>query len=467
VRAEPANEARHRRLDALLWKLAKLHMGWGERAEGERYYQKALAVNRAWARAIPGSLAALDNLLQSLEMLADLRERRKDADAAQTFRLEALQVASQILKQLPVSDPRSDKGLSLRRRALRLVQQAGKLPELIQRTEAALKESPKSLPLLRALAEYLDLAGDDEGVGQTYLRILPLQPDAPQRRQPLAAHVRFAEGLAKKQPEKARKAHQTLLKQGDKYLREVPTDDAERSELYTLLSNCGKACAELKERATAIGYYRHAVAIGEARVGADPDNDNARQNYGAALAKWLRKAIDVLQKLKGEGNLTARADQRLLEEHQRDLRACEQAPQALKDLAFARKQAPRQAAADLLSLRASVLARKGNSAAALEAAEALRGLAPKEAENLYDTARCYASVLRAVARGRPRAELSPEGQTLRDLCARRSVEALTAAVQAGFRDGSRLLSDRALDVIRPEPGYREVVQRLDSQAAPK
>jgi hypothetical protein len=62
--------------------------------------------------------------------------------------------------------------------------------------------------------------------------------------------------------------------------------------------------------------------------------------------------------------------------------------------------------------------------------------------------------------------LSPAERTAREACAKRSVSALGKAVDIGFHDGVRFFQFNDLDVVRREPGFREIVTRFKNGSHP-
>ena len=91
----------------------------------------------------------------------------------------AVQVAHQILRRGP-SQPSAfryyDDGEQARAQAIQVLARSGKLKDLIERAEAQLKASPKSLQLHQALADYYKAAGDRVQTKAIYERIAGLKP---------------------------------------------------------------------------------------------------------------------------------------------------------------------------------------------------------------------------------------------------------------------------------------------------
>ena len=60
---------------------------------------------------------------------------------------------------------------------VQVLARSGKLKELIERAEAQLKNSPKSLQVHQTLADYYRAAGEREKVKQVYQKMAELKPD--------------------------------------------------------------------------------------------------------------------------------------------------------------------------------------------------------------------------------------------------------------------------------------------------
>src|SRR5262249_34750843 len=140
----------------------------------------------------------------------------------------------------------------------------------------------------------------------------------------------------------------------------------------------------------------------------------------AEAQERLRKAIGILEKLAAAKKLTGEGDKEELKSDRLALAVYERAGPAIRDLAFAQAQSPHETAVALLLFRAEYLARSGDAPQAMATAESLRALAPRDAENLFDTARCYAAVAGGISRGRTRDHLPAAEQAVRDSSARKA-----------------------------------------------
>lgn len=103
----------------------------------------------------------------------------------------ALQIAYQLLRRGPSQNfsPRGGGDNNGRDAAIQVLARSGKLEELIKRTEAQLKNSPKSLQLNLTLADYFRAAGDRTKTREIYENLANLRPDDAKLRYQIAQHL--------------------------------------------------------------------------------------------------------------------------------------------------------------------------------------------------------------------------------------------------------------------------------------
>jgi tetratricopeptide (TPR) repeat protein len=189
------------------------------------------------------------------------------------------------------------------------------------------------------------------------------------------------------------------------------------------------------------------------------DNEMQARDYEEA-AKWIPQGIAVLQELEAQGRLKDQpVYQRWLAEGQHKLTVCRAAGRAIDDLGFVLAQPP-PVAADLLVIRATALAHRGQHVAAAETAEKLRALDPKNTIYHYDAARCYGLCVPGVGQGKSPEQLASAEVATRKRYAARAIEFLTEAVRLGFQDMGKIETDADLVAIRQEEGYRKLMARL-------
>lgn len=106
----------------------------------------------------------------------------------------AVQVAYQILRKGPTQSGPSyrgggDDGEQYRQQAIQVLARSGKLKEMIERSEAQLKNSPKSIQLLQTLAEFYRAANDKDKTKATFLKMAELKPEDAQLRLRVAQYL--------------------------------------------------------------------------------------------------------------------------------------------------------------------------------------------------------------------------------------------------------------------------------------
>jgi WD40 repeat protein/serine/threonine protein kinase/tetratricopeptide (TPR) repeat protein len=182
-----------------------------------------------------------------------------------------------------------------------------------------------------------------------------------------------------------------------------------------------------------------------------------------AAAGWYRRAVGVLEKRESGGSLKSRSGRDTLRDLRHRLAVCEGGRRVIDDPSAVPKDSPELAAA-LLTLRAETLARKGRLDEAVATAELLRGRAADNPDNLYRVSRCYARILRAIARGRAKDQLSGNERARWNRCVGEAFAALAGATDRNPKALVDLLGDHEFDLIRREPGYRELVRRIGTSA---
>ncbi len=107
----------------------------------------------------------------------------------------AVQIARQILRKGPTTTPNNpyrggyDEGDNARNQAIGVLARSGKLKELIERAEAQLKTSPKSIQIHQALVGYYQAAGDKEKLKTTLRAMAELKPDDGKLRYQVASQL--------------------------------------------------------------------------------------------------------------------------------------------------------------------------------------------------------------------------------------------------------------------------------------
>jgi tetratricopeptide (TPR) repeat protein len=94
---------------------------------------------------------------------------------------QAVQIAKQILRKAPAAAPSryrgSDENDGTRNQAIGILARSGQLKELVERAEAQLKSSPKSIQIHQTLLGYYQASGDKDKQKATLLKLVELKPD--------------------------------------------------------------------------------------------------------------------------------------------------------------------------------------------------------------------------------------------------------------------------------------------------
>jgi serine/threonine protein kinase/Tfp pilus assembly protein PilF len=408
VEAEPGSPLLRRDLAISLDWLGSTSLQLGEADAAEQYHTMAVEVCERLVAEEPWSVRNRRQLALAYQKVADLRLRQKDHAEAKGLLVKALEQKQELWS----ADPSSAR---TRRELATAYQKAGELHE-------AVKELPAALDCYRKALEHFEgLLAADAGA-------------AARRRDVSIAQERLgALHRAMRRPDEAR------------------------------------------------GYYEKALAHREA-LAADRDNIQAqtdlvatygslgltemtRRDYAAAVA-WLTKGQTLLLQLEAAGKLAHQPQyQSWKRSFEQRLAACRAVLRAVDDLSYALAQpAPRNG--QLLCARAAVLARRGDHENAAMTVEKFRALAPQEPNVLFSVALGYAQCAAGVGRQRKEGPLTPEETAARGRYVAAAVEALSAAVDRGFRDRAAIETEPDFDVIRAEPGYQTVVERLREAPRP-
>jgi tetratricopeptide (TPR) repeat protein len=253
-------------------------------------------------------------------------------------------------------------------------------------------------------------------------------------------------------------------------------DFSTRYDLAMACRKLGGTCLRLSDVAAARRWFGEALDRLQKLAADHPDHVGARAEGAVACgncawvemyvkdfaraAPYLGRGVAILEDLTARGKIKNQPRYKEWLTLQRaQLTTCRKAERALQDLEFAAAQ-PHQEAAQLLLLRATVLANRGSHAEAARTAERLRGLAPKDKDVLYDVACCYGLCAAGVAAGKKPDQLTTEESAARRRYTARAVETLTEAVRRGYRDVQHCQTDPDLAAVRGDKRYQELVKSL-------
>jgi tetratricopeptide (TPR) repeat protein len=388
-------------------KLGDVALRQNEIATARHHYQQSLAWREAVSVADREGVQARRNLAVALERLGELDHRRHAfGEAEQLYR----------------------KATDLR--------------------TALLAADPASVPAQRDLAVSLQKLGD----------------------------VTFARG----DPLAARSLYEKSLKHRQRLAAADQDSVQARQDLTTTLERLGDVCRRLGDGRSARNAYLQVLDVRQ-ELAADPEDVTAQTNlaatYGnlgwaemqirdyAKAAEWFSQGIKLLEKVEKAGKLTDHADaKRWLQIQRQRLKACQDKQQAIDDPAFAESKPPRLAA-ELLHVRAMVLADRGQHAAAREIVERVQAVVSNNPLALFDVARCYAVCAAAVVQGRAGNSLTTEEEAVRVQYVQRALETLAEAVRRGYKDPWLLEGHPDFQAIRGEESFRNLVDKLKAQTA--
>jgi serine/threonine protein kinase/tetratricopeptide (TPR) repeat protein len=479
-------------------RLGNIYLDLGNAEEARQHYEKARLQFEAFVTAKPQSTIARRNLSRIYRNLRIIALRIGDIKASRDNNHKALELASALTEATP-EDPQAWRDLSECRRL------SGELKGHINDFGAALQDYRTALESARTAAKIEPQSGaSKDALAHCHEQIsqaLTITGDFETARVHAEEALQLRESLAAAEPEsrlavdqlaiaqqRIAVVHQRLvnlpaaLKHATKCvdLREkLAREDARDAEAqrnlaraYTCLSEVHSALRDLRAvRADLLKTLETTRRLATDRndIVAQTDlaatycnlgkNEIAAGDYAEA-ARWFQKGVALLQELEKQGRLENQPRYRdWLTEAEHCLSFCLKAQQAIDNLDFALAQPPAQAA-DLLTIRATALASRGQHLPAAEAAEKLRALGPTNPRYIYNVACLYALCVSSVDQGKSLQQLTPEETVAKRRYAARAIESLTSAVKFGYRDMVQIETDPDLASIRQEEGYRALIARL-------
>jgi serine/threonine protein kinase/tetratricopeptide (TPR) repeat protein len=481
-------------------RLGDIYLELGDVQQAREHYQQAHVQFGAFLAAKPESTTAKRNLSSIYRKLRDVALRSGDIKASRDYMNKALEIAQSLAAQVP-RDSWAWHDLS------ECYYLRGGVNLEVDDREAALRDYDAALGFARTAAEMEPhsraakdmLARCHEQIGQTLIltgnydaarrhveEALPLrtslataEPDSRLALSRLAVAEQMMAAVNQRLvnlPEASKHASK-CIELWQKLVAEDGRDAEARRSLvkaYIGLSDVHRASgnmAAIREDDLKAVQIASQLATDQQDIGAQLDLAAAYINLGqdemAALnyadaARWLQQAVTLLQELQKHGKLDNQPRWRkVLTQEEHRLVLCRKAPQAIQDLRFALAQPPAQAG-DLLTIRATVLANRGQHVSAAEAADKLLALEPKNRHNAYDAACIYALCVRSVSQDKSPAELTAEKLAYRKRYAALAIQTLTAAIDFGYNDMLQLQTDPDLESIRQETGYQALIARLKS-----
>jgi tetratricopeptide (TPR) repeat protein len=258
-----------------------------------------------------------------------------------------------------------------------------------------------------------------------------------------------------------------------------PRNTRARGGMSICLNELGKLAVQRGDLVAARNYHREDLRVLCESAGLVPDLSRVRGSLVMALTRlgnldldaeefenaglWFERSLRMQQS--GRPNPQARQDP-MIANTMGLIAQCKTVVRVLDDLDFAVKQ-PAEYVPWYLSVRARVLARRGQHADVAATADRIATLKPADPAFLYEAGCGYALAARAVAPATSPERLTPEQKAALQAYATRAVDWLGKAVKAGFRDRDAWRTNTALDVLRQRADFQALDRELEAQTAPK
>jgi tetratricopeptide (TPR) repeat protein len=427
----------------------------GDAEQALRHYTRSLELFEALLKRDPDSAQAARDVSVSLNNLGGLLARRgQPGDAGEALRhcARSLEIREGLLKRDPDSAQAArDVSVGLERLGGLLARrgQPGDAGEALRHytrgleiSEGLLKRDPDSAQAARDVSVSLEKLGD--------LLDRRGQPgDAGEALRYYTRGLEIREALLKRNPDSARAARDvsvSLEKLGDLLARRgQPGDAGEALRHYTRGLEISEA---LLKRDPDSARAARDVSVSQYKLG---ERDVGLQNLESAIAHF-KAGIAVLDGMiaKRLNEEAAAREKQILEKW---LRYCQTVVLAIGDWETILKADPKELP-DLLSLRATELARRGRLADVAQAGAKLRELEPRTSGNLYDAACAYSLCAALVVKDKP-APTEAEGaerKRLIDL----SLACLKEALAAGYDDFEHMRQDTDLAPLRGLPEFENL-----------
>ncbi len=179
-------------------------------------------------------------------------------------------------------------------------------------------------------------------------------------------------------------------------------------------------------------------------------------------AKELTAAVELFRRLQPRlkpGSMADKVRARLAQAEE-EIAFCQAVPIALKDPAWVLRQ-PSAPCQDLLVIRVCLLMQQGRIEEARKAADLVDGLKPATIEDCCSLARFLVGERCGLTAGKAPAAFTDAERAMRQRFIDQAFAALNRAADLGFKDAARLKTDDDLWVLRQEPGFHTLVERLE------
>jgi tetratricopeptide (TPR) repeat protein len=298
------------------------------------------------------------------------------------------------------------------------------------------------------------------------------------------------------QPTEALALYEQGLAIDEKLAAADPADAQAQRDLAVSHNSLGDVRMELGQPTEALAHYEQSLAIREKLAAADPADARAQRDLmvghyqlGAlhqATFEFTRAAEAFSRGLADLEEFSTRTGRQPFVAETADLKqriqSCKRAETAILDLGAATGE-PVQTATGLILLRVQALAAYASGTAkspesvrdkwpgetgprdmlaeAQKSADKLRELAAADAGNLYNAACCYGICLKTLGKLAP-----PDCAAMTEALRRQALDALQAAIAAGWNDAAHIAKDPDLAPLRDLPEFQELLKSMEAKPKP-
>ena len=438
--ADPSDPEKQRDLSASYFKLGDVYLKLGKAEDALERFEDDLKISLALAKADPSDAEKQRDLALSYERLGDVFLALDRADDALAKFEDSLKIRRPLAEADP-SDAQKQRDLSVSYSKL------GGVYLKLGRAEEALAQFEDDLKISLALAEadpsdpekQRDLSISYSKLGDVYLNLGRMDD----------ALAKFEDSLKIRRP----------LAEAD------PSDVQKQRILSVAYYKLGDLFLKLGRMEEALARFEDDLKISLALAEADPGDPQKQSDLALSHDKLsevavqmgrfddarlhLRAGIAILDQMIARGELVEASKEEKVVLQER-LQYCADAVLALGDwemlLKTDAKVLPR-----LLLLRATEMLKRGDLASAVQAADKLRELDPKNKDSLYDVACLYAQCAAFVTKDKPAPTAAEQDQQKKYLDL--ALACLKDAISAGWDDFDHMRQDGDLQPLRGLPEF--------------
>jgi tetratricopeptide (TPR) repeat protein len=487
--------------------LAYLYLRLGRMQEADRHAGQEVLIREELAKGADAGDTALEELSRSYELVGAVKSSTGDRSGA----IDAFQKALNV--QLRRNDQDSTEKKAARAGAQQRLANANLKAGKLQKAIGPLRESLIHLEAraadednIRARDSYISCledvaiaearAGRTQAAQEAFQRALKMRQEVVNKLPASAWYAKVALASSQKasgafalmrgDASTALELDHAALKLETDYAGADPVDADAKAQVCGLQEGLGAVSLEQGQLGSAREFYQKALAgrrdldklaqPADGSVVSVATRANIAQDllylgrlemaggdFSAATAELL-EGQKILSELDQKGLLKNAQYRKCLAAHDLKLAVCKVAADGIRDPKAVTKQLEKSkdTQREVLRDRAILMARRKQYDEVQKTIDLLNGLGPEDGPTQFQVACCYAECARAVQRGRKRADLKGNESETRQKYVEESLRALSKAFDRGFADVSRMLFESDLDFIRPEDGYRRLVDRVAS-----